>query len=103
MSKITKSARNEPCLVRIPNVCNGNPETTVFAHNNGAGMGRKSVDGGLDEGGYACSNCHTWLDGGYVNDKRFTATRETRDLYHHECAMRTRAKLIDKGLIKIVE
>ena len=101
MSKITKSARNEPCLVRVPGVCNHNRETTVFAHFNGAGMARKHYDGGLDEGAYACSDCHTWLDGGYTLDKRYAATREVRDLLHHEGAMRTRAKLIDKGLIQI--
>jgi len=103
MSKITVSARNEPCLVRVPGVCNYRPETTVFAHMNGGGMAIKSVEQGLDEGAYCCSDCHTWLDGGYVQDKRYTATRETRDLIHHEGAQRTRKKLVDKRLILIAE
>ena len=36
MSKYTKSARGQACTVRSP-VCNGNPETVVLAHLNGAG------------------------------------------------------------------
>lgn len=31
-TKLTKAARGRECQVRIPGVCNGNPETTVLAH-----------------------------------------------------------------------
>jgi hypothetical protein len=44
MSKITESAENEMCLVRIPGVCNFNTETTVCAHLNGGGMATKKND-----------------------------------------------------------
>ena len=94
MSKITKSAKNEECQVRIPNVCNRNRETVVFAHLNGGGMGMKNND---LEGAYCCSSCHDVLDG------RVTTCRSGNDLvlWHHEGAMRTRKILIDKGLITI--
>lgn len=94
MSKITESAKGETCTVRVP-VCNYRPETTVFAHLNGAGMAIKSLAGGLDLGCYACSDCHAWLDGGYVK----TDSRETRDLEHYRATVETIARLIDKGLI----
>lgn len=63
MSKITKSAQGKSCTARIPRVCNGNPETTVWAHINsvrwGAGKGRKADD---IHGLYACSSCHDVID-----------------------------------------
>lgn len=61
--KLRESARGQDCQLRIPGICNGNPETTVWAHLNGhkygKGMGHKSHDlFGL----YACSACHTYYD-----------------------------------------
>ena len=39
MSKITQSARNEECQVRLIGICNHNSETTVFAHYRKGGLG----------------------------------------------------------------
>ena len=61
MSKIRKSAQGESCSVRIPMICNGNPETTILAHHSGGGMGMKSSD--WNESAYCCSSCHDALDG----------------------------------------
>jgi len=95
MSKITESARGEQCTVRIPDVCNFNPETTVFAHLNGGGMGMKHSD---LHGAYSCSSCHSWLDHGYAQ----TLTgRNIRDLLHLQAMVRTQEKLLEKGLIKL--
>lgn len=94
MSKITKSARGEQCQVRIFGVCNFDTETTVLAHLNGGGVGAKHLDG---HGAYACSNCHTWLDGGYVK----AANRDARDLFHLQAVIRTQSILVDKGLIDL--
>lgn len=94
-SPIRKSARGQPCLVRVPGVCNGDPETVVLAHLNGAGMGLKSMD---HEGAFACSACHAWLDGGYANAGY---SRDTRDLYHLQGVIRTQRILIQMGLIKV--
>lgn len=63
MSKLRKAARGQPCLVRIPGVCNGDPETTVLAHWRApglAGMGQKPHD---LIGAWACSACHDEVDG----------------------------------------
>lgn len=101
MSKITQSAKGEDCQVRIPGICNHNPETTVFAHINGGGMGMKQPD---SEGAYCCSACHDVLDGraqvsGLVRDMGGSLANNRLRLYHHEGAMRTRKILIDKGLL----
>ena len=57
---LRESARGKECLVRIPGVCNGNPDTVVLAHIGGAGMGIKSHD---IHGAFCCSSCHDQLDG----------------------------------------
>lgn len=93
-TKITRSAKGEECLTRIPSVCNWNPETTVFAHKNGGGMAIKVPD---YHGSFACSDCHAWLDGGYVK----THTRAQRDLLHAEAIFRTQDVLFDKGLLVV--
>lgn len=63
MSKIRRAAQGQPCLMRIPGVCNGNPETTVLAHirhSGNAGIGMKPPD---ISGAFACSACHDAIDG----------------------------------------
>ena len=56
---LRKFARGQPCTLRLPGICNGNPETTVLAHGRGAGMGTKLRD---YIGVHACSDCHSYLD-----------------------------------------
>lgn len=94
-SPIRKSAQGQQCQVRVPGVCNGNPETVVLAHMNGGGMGAKAHD---IHGAFACSSCHAWLDGGYAQTGTF---RDTRDLHHLEAIIRTQRILIEKGLIEV--
>lgn len=62
MTKLRKSARGQPCLVRIPGVCNHDPETVVLAHvrrGQVAGTGQKPAD---LCGVFACSSCHNEID-----------------------------------------
>lgn len=47
------SAQGQPCLVRIPGVCNHDHATVVLAHINGGGMGTQQF----------------WLDAGMVTLK----------------------------------
>ena len=59
---LRKLARGRECQVRLPGVCNGNPETTVLAHYRLAGIsgiGMKSPD---LIGAWACSDCHYTVD-----------------------------------------
>lgn len=92
MSKITQSARGEMCAIRIPRVCNFNPETTVLAHINGAGMGLKAHD---IHGAYACSACHDAIDSRIKTEY----DRDDLLLMHLQGVMRTQQALINKGLI----
>ena len=94
MSKITKSARGEMCTVRIPQKCNWNPETTVFAHLSGGGMGMKKSD---LNGAYACSSCHDVIDGRVPSDYPKTII----ELWHRQAVERTQTILLEKGLIVI--
>jgi hypothetical protein len=64
MSAITKSAKGELCLIRIPGICNHDRETTVYCNANGSaagkGIGMKSED---ELGAYGCYACHMVVDG----------------------------------------
>lgn len=64
-------ARRRTCLLKIPHVCNHNPDTTVACHanwvENGKGMGMKVPDFFTVWG---CSSCHMWLDQGVEATKQ---------------------------------
>ena len=93
MDKYTRSAQGQECTVRIPTICNFNPETTVFAHINGAGMGRKHLS---IHGAYACSACHDEVD-------RRTQEIELAmaHLYHLEGMVRTQILMVEAGLLDV--
>lgn len=62
MTEARKSAKGQPCMVRLPGVCNGDPETTVLAHyrlSGYCGTGLKPPD---EMGAWACSACHDECD-----------------------------------------
>lgn len=92
MSKLRQSARNQPCFVRLPGICNYNPETTVLAHLGGAGMGRKHND---LFGAFACSACHDNLDGRV----RSIFSRDYLKQAHFEAMQRTQQWWLDNGLV----
>lgn len=84
-----KAARGQPCQIRLPGVCNGNPETTVLAHYRLigiSGLGLKSPD---QIAAFACSNCHDAVDRRRFTDLDFTQVR----LAHAEGVFRTWALL----------
>ncbi|STJ45117.1 DLP12 prophage [Escherichia coli] len=62
MADLRKAARGRECQVRIPGVCNGNPETSVLAHIRLTGLcgtGTKPPDLIAT---IACSACHDEID-----------------------------------------
>ena len=59
MSRLRKSAWMQPCAIRIPNVCNFDPETTILAHARAGGMAMKCPD---TVAFYCCSACHAVYD-----------------------------------------
>lgn len=60
MSKIRASARMADCQIRIPGICNHNPETTVYCHLRMAGDGANLKHD--NRGAYGCSACHDEVD-----------------------------------------
>lgn len=94
MSKLTKSARNQECQIRIPGICNRKNETTVLAHLEGGGMGGKMND---IHGSYSCSDCHDCVD--FRVESLFDAN--TLKLYHLEGVIRTQEIMILEGLINV--
>ena len=106
MSKKTKlraSAEGRECQIRIPGVCNGNPETTVLCHLPGGGMGRKQPD---LLGAWGCSACHDVVDG-RVKVKRWalgdTSPYCEQEIYvmFLEGVIRTQQIWLDEGLVEI--
>lgn len=97
MSKITESARDEECQIRIPDVCNHDNRTTVWCHANGMaagkGVGMKSHD---ILGSYGCSACHD------VYDRRVKAEWSSRtqvELAFWQGHARSVCILVEKGLL----
>ena len=91
-SKYTRAARDQNCTVRGP-TCSHNPETVVFAHLNGGGMGLKKND---IAGAFACYDCHVFLDYGYVEHG---VKRLDRDYLHLRATIETQEKLIKMGVL----
>ena len=94
MSKIRKSAQGQACMVRIENICNFDPETTVLAHLNGYGFGGKHHD---FQAAYCCSACHDVIDG---RNNNHDLSRAQIQIYHYDGIMRTQELLFHGGLIK---
>jgi len=104
LTAIQKSARGEECALRIPGVCNSNPETTVLCHAPYPGRsGMRSHDWWA---AYGCSSCHDYVDG---------RTRETGFALQYDPIVKvletawlpaiheTQAKLLQKGFIWLGE
>lgn len=92
---LRKSARGRECQVRIPGVCNGNPETSVLAHYRLAGTCGTGCKPDDQQGAIACNSCHDAIDGR-------TKTEYTRDelrLMHAEGVLRTQQIWRDEGLV----
>lgn len=88
-NKIRKSAKGESCCLRLPGICNGNPETTVLAHvhTHFSGIATKSND---LHGFYACSACHQAYD-----------NHEVENIDVLGAMVETQIKLYGKNLIKV--
>lgn len=58
-------ARSMPCLLRVPDVCMGNTETTVACHSNLSAHGKAGARKADDQFSvWGCMACHRWLDQG---------------------------------------
>lgn len=96
MSKITASARGEDCTIRLPSICNHNPETTVLAHLSGIRFGHGTGQKVNDlHAAYSCSCCHDAVDGRIGTP----FSKEYLKLSHLEGVIETQIKLKEKGLM----
>jgi hypothetical protein len=90
VTRLRKLARGRDCQIRLPGICNFNPETTVLAHYRMAGvsgMGLKAPD---ICAAWACSACHA-----YVDSHRDDATARS----FLEGVMRTQYALVKEGVL----
>jgi hypothetical protein len=88
-------AKGRNCMVRLPNICNFNNETTVLAHYRLAGISGMGIKSDDLIGAWACSACHDAID-------RRSNTDLDRDyvrLAHLEGVVRTIATLRKEGLV----
>ena len=97
MANLCKAARGRECQVRIPGVCNGNPETSVLAHYRLAGTCGTGCKPDDTQGAIACSACHDLIDG---RKKTTDYTRDELRLMHAEGVLRTLAIWKQEGLLK---
>jgi hypothetical protein len=94
--KLTKAARGQECTAQIHPYCNGNTETTVFAHApcEDKGMGIKGPSWwGCD----ACLCCHDVFDGRVIT---YIPREEILEIWHR-AIYRTIKRRIEQGLIKV--
>lgn len=94
---LNQLAKGEPCEVRIPGICNGDPQTTCLAHFSLAGISGRGLKSPDLIGAHCCSSCHDYVDG-----RKHSAnfTRAEIRLMHAEGCFRTQYKLIQLGRIK---
>ena len=98
MSKITESARNEDCQVRIPTICTFDPATTIWSHGRWYSAGRGKSIKALDiAGAYACTSCDAVYDGQRKPPPGYT--REMVDADWCQGHFRSLILLAQKGLI----
>lgn len=98
---IRRSARGEECDLKIRDVCNHNPETTVLCHSNlladGKGMGLKAPD---TRACYGCSACHDVMDGRAPLPAWMKGDRGILMAIITVAIVMTQRKIKNKGLIK---
>jgi hypothetical protein len=82
-------------MVRLPNICNFNNETTVLAHYRLAGISGMGIKSDDLIGAWACSACHDAIDRRANTD----LDRDYVRLAHLEGVVRTIATLRKEGLI----
>ena len=86
---LREQARGRGCMIRLPNICNHNSETTVLAHVRLAGVSGIGIKADDALGSWSCSACHDTVD-------RRSHTDLERDyvrLAHLEGVIRTLAVL----------
>ena len=90
---LRKFAQGKDCHLRIPGICNFDPETTSLAHLRMPGItggGQKSPD---LLGAWACSKCAAQTENGYARD-------DSDKVAFFEGVMRTQYELVKMNVLK---
>jgi hypothetical protein len=83
-------------MVRIPEVCNHNPDTVVLAHVRLPGVSGMGIKAASDLiGSWACSSCHDAID----RRAHMDLDRDYVRLAHFEGMARTIAQLAKEGKV----
>lgn len=82
-------------MVRLPDICNHNPETTVLAHIRMAGLSGMGIKADDLLGSWACSSCHDAID----RRSHIDLDRDYVRLAHLEGMARTIAQLRKEGIV----
>ena len=92
------AAKDQPCTMRLP-CCNNNPETTVFAHASGSGMGMKADD---YNGADMCSSCHDAYDGRIrcIHTSGSVISRSSINACFYPARMQTIINRLERGIVK---
>jgi hypothetical protein len=88
---LRKLAQGRPCMIRMPGICNGNPETTVLCHLRMVGLSGMGLKANDLLGAWGCSDCHRYVDTHGMDGR--TALLEGM--------ARTQAFLLNTGLIDV--
>jgi hypothetical protein len=89
---LRNEARDRDCQIRLPGVCNHNPETTVLAHVRKIGISGFGIKSPDFLGSWACSACHA-----YVDSHHDDATQ----VAFYEGVFRTQAQLLREMDLKL--
>lgn len=95
MANLRKEARGRECQVRLPGICNGNPETVVLAHYRMVGICGTGMKPDDLFGAWACSACHDEID---RRTRRCDVTQAR--IAHLEGVIRTQDALLKEGKVK---
>lgn len=95
MTDLRSAARGRECQVRLPGVCNFNPETSVLAHPRLAGLTGTGMKAPDVMGAIACSACHDEID----RRTRVLETEFVRTAFY-EGVLRTLAMWVREGILR---
>ncbi len=89
--KITSRARGKECQIRLPGICDGNPETTVPCHYRMPGLSGAGYIPDAIFVAWGCHACHAYVD---------TNNDDATQLAFAQGVFRTQAQLLQQGVIK---
>jgi hypothetical protein len=94
---LRKLAKGQDCMIRVPEVCNFNPETTVGCHYRLSGLNGISMKPDDLFLAWGCSACHDVCDGRQNTKYSHSCIRQ----WHAEGVLRTQAELLKRGIIHL--